>query len=59
MDKEKEMKEKYNMTRCEKCGKYNAERHIKSYGTCLCGNVLDRKAKYKYEMNKRLRLWEE
>lgn len=43
--------------KCE-CGYCNHEYAIKIYGTCLlCGKVLDKKAKYKYEMNKRLRLW--
>lgn len=43
---------------CEKCKYYNKKRFIEKYGTCnLCGNVLDPKAKYKYEMVKRLRLW--
>lgn len=57
MDKEQIMKEKFNMIKCKKCGKYSAKHHVESYGTCLCGNVLDEKAKFKYEMNKRLRLW--
>ena len=43
---------------CEKCGYRNREENWKVYGTCTrCGSVIDEKAKYKYEMNKRLRLW--
>ena len=45
------------MKKCPKCGKYSSMVYVKSYGACLCGEVLDKKAKYKYEMNKRLRLW--
>ncbi len=48
---------KLNMIRCPKCGKYSKMSYIKSFGTCLCGEVLDAKAKYYYEMYKRLRLW--
>lgn len=54
MDKiEQELK----IVRCQKCGKYNSKIYLKKYGTCLCGNVLDKKAKFQYEMNKKLRLW--
>lgn len=43
---------------CNKCGYHNHKRNVVIYGTCLmCGNVLDEKAKFKYEMNKKLRLW--
>lgn len=43
---------------CE-CGYCNKEAIIKIYGTCnLCGKVLDPKAKYRYEMKKKLRLIE-
>lgn len=42
---------------CE-CGYHNHKSAIAIYGTCkLCGKVLDSRAKYKYEMNKRLHLW--
>lgn len=42
---------------CE-CGYHNKPWNVKMYGTCTrCRKVLDPKAKYKYEMNKRLRLW--
>ena len=43
--------------KCE-CGYQNHKDMVKYYGTCkMCGKVLDPQAKYKYEMNKRLRLW--
>ena len=42
---------------CE-CGYNNQPWNVRNYGTCTsCGKVLDQKAKYKYEMNKRLKLW--
>ena len=43
--------------KCE-CGYQNHKEAIDIFGTCKgCGKVLNEKAKYKYEMNKRLRLW--
>lgn len=42
---------------CEQCGYQNHKYFVDIYGTCnLCGKVLDPKAKYRYEMKKRLRL---
>lgn len=42
---------------CE-CGYNNKPWNVQNYGTCTrCRKVLDPKAKYKYEMNKKLRLW--
>lgn len=42
---------------CE-CGYQNHKEHVARYGTCKgCGKVLDDKAKLKYEMYVRLRLW--
>lgn len=47
-----------NLIQCPKCKYNNKPENVKFYGTCrLCDSVLDEKAKYKYEMNKRLRLW--
>lgn len=44
--------------RCDRCGYQNHADNVAKYGTCkLCGNVLDAKAKYKYEMYIRLRMW--
>lgn len=41
-----------------KCGYFNQKFNIDRYGTCKgCGEVLDPKAKYKYEMFCRLKLW--
>lgn len=45
------------MVQCPRCGKWSKKTYIQQYGTCLCGEVLDEKAKYKYEMFVRLRLW--
>ena len=55
--KDENIEEKLGIMKCE-CGYYNHLDKIKIYGTCkLCGKVLDKKAKYNYEMNKRLKLW--
>jgi hypothetical protein len=44
-------------TKC-KCGYFNQEHNVKRYGVCKgCGEVLDAKAKFDYEMICRLRLW--
>ena len=43
---------------CPRCGYHNKKRYVDTHGTCnLCDEILDRKAKFKYEMNKKLRLW--
>lgn len=43
--------------KCE-CGYCNLEHNVRIYGTCrLCGKILDEKAKFKYDMNKKLNLW--
>lgn len=43
---------------CEKCGYRNHARNYKKYGTCTrCGAVIDEKAKFRYEMYTKLRLW--
>lgn len=44
-------------TKCE-CGYFNQYSNVQRYGTCkLCGKTLDEKAKYKYEMYCRLKMW--
>lgn len=44
--------------KCEKCGYYNLKHNWQHYGTCRrCGSVIDEKAKFKYEMYTKLRLW--
>ena len=43
--------------KCE-CGYQNHKENVMKYGTCkFCGKVLDQKAKYRYEMYVRLRMW--
>lgn len=43
--------------KCE-CGYNNLIHNVKFYGTCTrCGKTIDKKAKYKYEMMSKLRLW--
>lgn len=43
--------------KCE-CGYCNKKYWVNIYATCkLCGKVLDDRAKFKYEMNKKLKLW--
>ena len=42
---------------CE-CGYRNLKENVKRYGTCKgCKKVLDEKAKMKYEMYCRLKMW--
>ena len=44
--------------KCSICGYQNKAVNVSKYGTCkLCGSVLDAKAKYKYEMYIRLKMW--
>ena len=43
--------------KCE-CGYFNQEQRVKKYGTCRgCSRVLDEKAKFRYEMVCKLKLW--
>ena len=43
---------------CDRCGYQNHKKYVDKYGTCnLCGKVLNEKAKFNYEMVKRLYLW--
>lgn len=43
---------------CDDCGYCNQKEMIAKYGTCRgCNKILDEKAKFKYEMNKKLKLW--
>lgn len=45
------------MVKCPRCGKWSLKTYVQQYGSCLCGEVLDEKAKFKYEMFVKLRLW--
>lgn len=45
------------MIQCPKCQKWSKRSYIKTYGTCLCGETLDQKAKFRYEMFMKLHLW--
>lgn len=50
----KKSKRKETNIKC-RCGYCNHKELIEIYGTCrFCGAVLDQKAKYRYEMRKRL-----
>lgn len=43
---------------CPTCGYNNYPDKVKLYGTCLrCKTTLDDKAKFKYNMYNKLRLW--
>lgn len=45
------------LIKCE-CGYNNQPHNVEVYGTCNgCKKVLDEKAKFRYDMNKKLRLW--
>jgi len=49
--------EQLDNIKCE-CGYCNHKDNVKRYGTCRgCGKVLDKKAKFNYEMYTKLRLW--
>ena len=46
-----------NLITCE-CGYNNQPGNVARWGTCTgCGAVLDKKAKFDYEMYNKLRLW--
>lgn len=52
------MKKDLKHVTCDECGYNNKTYNVERYGTCThCGKVLDSKAKYKYEMFCKLRLW--
>lgn len=43
---------------CPKCKYQNHLENVKRYGTCkLCGEILDKKAKFDYEMFCKLKRW--
>lgn len=48
---------KKDMIKCSKCGKWSRKQIVDVFGTCLCGEVLDPKAKFRYDMKQKLRLW--
>ena len=51
------MKKNTNI-QCEICKYCNHKEYVVRSGVChLCGNILDEKAYFKAQMNKRLRLW--
>jgi len=44
--------------KCDVCGYYNHVDYVKYSGECHgCGKILDEKAYFKAQMNKKLRLW--
>lgn len=44
--------------KCDICGYQNHEYYVKESGVChLCGKILDERAYFKSQMNKKLRLW--
>ncbi len=57
MGKKKRQKE-FKLVVCEKCGYNNQPQFAGFFGTCLrCKNVIDPRAKFRYEMNKKLGTW--
>lgn len=53
----KDYKKSLDVVKCE-CGYCNQRHNVEWYGTCTrCGKTIDNKAKYKYEMYCRLKLW--
>ena len=55
----KKKKEKWNINiKCEVCGYQNHKHYVDVFGRChLCGNILDQKAFFMSQMNKRLHIW--
>ena len=54
MAKEKKM----DNIKCEVCGYQNHKDYVQYSGVChLCGNILDDKAYFKQQLNKKMRLW--
>jgi hypothetical protein len=54
----KKKKRKLDNIRCDVCGYCNHKEYVKYSGVChLCGKILDDRAYFKCQMNKRLRLW--
>lgn len=52
------MKEKWTENIICECGYHNPINNVQKYGTCRgCGKVLDKKAKFEYEMYCKLHLW--
>lgn len=45
------------MIQCPRCGKWTKIIDVQRYGSCLCGEVLDERSKFKYEMYNKLHLW--
>ena len=51
-------KKELDNIKCEKCGYQNHRDFVKYSGVChLCGNILDERAYFKQQMNKKMRLW--
>lgn len=51
-------KRKLDNIKCDVCGYCNHKEYVKYSGVChLCGKILDDRAYFKQELNKRLRLW--
>lgn len=47
-----------NRIKCDICGYQNDKNLVKGSGVChLCGKILDDRAYFKAQMNKKLRLW--
>lgn len=47
-----------NRTKCDICGYQNGNEYVKFSGVChLCGNILDKQAYFKAQLNKKMRLW--
>ena len=53
------MKKKYDANiKCDICGYCNHKDYVKYSGVChLCGKILDDRAYFKQQLNKKLRLW--
>lgn len=46
------------VVQCDICGYYNQKQYVKYSGVChCCGKILDDRAYFKQELNKRMKLW--
>lgn len=52
------MVKKLDNIKCDICQYQNHKNYVKISGVChLCGNILDDRAYFRYQMNRRLKIW--
>ena len=51
-------KDKNDNIKCEICGYQNHKEYVAYSGVChLCGNILDPRTYFRYNMNRKLKIW--